>query len=218
MQKIIQMLSSRTPLFWLNPDYGTTAEKLPCGIEDIFDAEARLMRFAPLLAELFDEAADSCGVIESQLLDIPRLREELLPGANILLKADHDLPVAGSVKARGGIYNVLCFAEEICLKEGVFSYSDNYRKIAGEKIRSLLSKYTVSVGSTGNLGLSIGTISAALGFKARVHMSSDAKAWKKQLPLFDMKQNNSTNQPVNYPNNMWKQFPLTKHMTPLFMK
>ena len=181
MQKIIQMLSSRTPLFWLNPDYGKAADKLPCGIEDIFDAEARLMRFAPLLAELFDEAAEGYGVIESKLLDVPRLSEELLPGGNILLKADHDLPVAGSVKARGGIYNVLCFAEEICLKEGVLSHSDNYRKIAGEEIRSLLGKYTVSVGSTGNLGLSIGTISAALGFKARVHMSSDAKAWKKQL-------------------------------------
>lgn len=148
---------------------------------DILDAEARLMRFAPLLAELFGEAAEGYGVIESQLLDIPRLKEELLPGADILLKADHDLPVAGSVKARGGIYNVLCFAEEICLKEGVLSYGDNYRKIAEKNIRALLGKYTVSVGSTGNLGLSIGTIAAALGFKARVHMSSDAKAWKKEL-------------------------------------
>ena len=180
MQNTIQKLSSRTPLFWLNPEYGKT-ENLPCGMADILDAEARLMRFAPLLAELFDEAAEGYGVIESQLLDIPRLSEKLLPGAGILLKADHDLPVAGSVKARGGIYNVLCFAEEICLKEGVLSYSDNYRKIAEKDIRSLLGKYTVSVGSTGNLGLSIGTIAAALGFKARVHMSSDAKTWKKEL-------------------------------------
>ena len=129
MQNTIQKLSSRTPLFWLNPEYGKT-ENLPCGMADILDAEARLMRFAPLLAELFDEAAEGYGVIESQLLDIPRLSEKLLPGAGILLKADHDLPVAGSVKARGGIYNVLCFAEDICLKEGVLSYSDNYRKIA----------------------------------------------------------------------------------------
>ena len=181
MQETLKKLSERTPLFWLNPDYGKIDEKLPLGMADILDAEARLMRFAPLLAELFDEAAEGYGVIESGLLDIPVLSEKLLPGAKILLKADHNLPVAGSVKARGGIYNVLCFAEQICFEAGVLSPGDNYRKIADKEIRNLLGKYTVSVGSTGNLGLSIGTISAALGFKARVHMSSDAKGWKKQL-------------------------------------
>lgn len=181
MQETLKKLSERTPLFWLNPDYGKVEEKLPLDMADILDAEARLMRFAPLLAELFDEAAEGYGVIESELLDIPVLAEKLLPGAKILLKADHNLPVAGSVKARGGIYNVLCFAEQICLEKGVLSPGDNYRKIADKEIRALLGKYTVSVGSTGNLGLSIGTISAALGFKARVHMSSDAKEWKKQL-------------------------------------
>ena len=181
MNSVVEALSKKIPLFWLNPNYGKDAGKLPCSMADILDAEARLMRFAPLLAQLFEEAAAGYGVIESQLLDIPRLAEKLLPGGKILLKADHDLPVAGSVKARGGIYNVLCFAEEICFKAGVLTGGDNYRKIAGEEIRSLLGNYTVSVGSTGNLGLSIGTISAALGFKARVHMSGDAKEWKKQL-------------------------------------
>ena len=181
MTDFMDKLRRREPFFWPNPECGHGEPSAEFTLDDMLAAEARLARFAPLLTQLFDEAAEQFGIIESRLLEVPRLTEKLCPGAKVLLKADHDLPVAGSVKARGGIYNVLCFAESLCLKHGLLGYGDNYRKMADVEVRKLFSRYTVSVGSTGNLGLSIGTIAAALGFRARVHMSADAKAWKKAL-------------------------------------
>ena len=53
MDKCLAALKARTPYCWLNPDYGRSAQ-LPYSLSDVFDAEARLARFAPLLAELFD--------------------------------------------------------------------------------------------------------------------------------------------------------------------
>jgi len=181
MENVLSRLRAGEPVFWRNPKYECGKYPAEFTLKDMLDAEARLARFAPLLAQLFDEAAEHFGIIESRLLDVPKLAAALCGVARILLKADHDLPVAGSVKARGGIYNVLCFAESLCLKNGLLQLGDDYRKLAEPEIRRLFGRYTVAVGSTGNLGLSIGTIASALGFRARVHMSADAKEWKKRL-------------------------------------
>lgn len=145
-------------------------------------AVQRFERFAPLLARLFPELQASGGRIESALLHVPQMQQALqLPEqlGRLWLKADHSLPVAGSIKARGGVHEVLEYAEQIALQHGLLADGD-YLQLASDAARAVFARYQVAVGSTGNLGLSIGVMASGLGFKATVHMSADAKEWKKQ--------------------------------------
>lgn len=183
--KTLDCLSSKTPTLWINEQREPTTPalaKIPFGMAEMRDAQARLYRFAPLIAELFpEEAGPLGGLIESELAAAPGLADYLLPqGGRLLVKKDHQLPVAGSVKARGGIYEVLFLAEQLAIEQGLLHHGDNYTRLMAEDVRELFARYRVSVGSTGNLGLSIGIIGAALGFKVDVHMSHDAKQWKKR--------------------------------------
>ncbi|MFS0575647.1 D-serine ammonia-lyase [Sporosarcina sp. 179-K 3D1 HS] len=177
-------------IVWLNPLLESTASGLAqteLTAEDVRDAADRLHRFAPYIKRVFPETEDSEGLIESPLTAISKMKEALsarygvsMPG-QLLLKQDDSLPISGSIKARGGIYEVLKHAETLALQHGLISDGEDYSRFAEPEFRNLFATHKIAVGSTGNLGLSIGIMSAKLGFNVTVHMSADAKQWKKDL-------------------------------------
>ncbi|WP_041681776.1 MULTISPECIES: D-serine ammonia-lyase [Cupriavidus] len=185
---LVQDLQAARPVFWGNPKRSEApaihivVDGNGISLADVRAAQARFDRFAPLLAQLFPELKESEGHIESALLPAPAMQRSLgLPSSAgaLWLKADHSLPVAGSIKARGGIHEVLEFAESLALEHGLVTLDSDYTVLAGQAARALFGQYQVAVGSTGNLGLSIGVMASALGLRATVHMSADAKDWKK---------------------------------------
>jgi len=187
---ILKNIINTKEVFWVNPkleDFESAIKKVSLNEHDIEDAENRLNRFAPLISKLFPETKVANGLIESPIYSTSNMKSSIEKLFNtkiigdMLLKCDSHLPIAGSIKARGGIYEVLKHAEDLALQHDLIKLEDDYSIMADEHFVSFFSKYTIQVGSTGNLGLSIGIMSAKIGFKVIVHMSSDAKQWKKEL-------------------------------------
>ncbi|GIC75952.1 putative D-serine dehydratase [Moritella sp. F3] len=185
---MLELLIDLQPLSWFNPKVTSYVEALPyVGLTalDVQDASDRLLRFAPFLCLAFPETQESNGIIESPLQAIPLMQTALgkhyqvdLLG-RMMIKLDAQLPISGSIKARGGIYEVLQHAEKLAISAGILGVDDDYSKINTPQFKAFFSQYKIAVGSTGNLGLSIGIIGASLGFQVSVHMSADARQWKK---------------------------------------
>ncbi|EZQ17241.1 D-serine dehydratase [Halopseudomonas bauzanensis] len=186
---LVQDLVALKETAWFNPAVQPADIALPdVGLtwEDVQGASARLTRFAPYIRRVFPQTEEAGGIIESPIQLVPRLQEALgeryglpLPG-QLWLKLDSHLPISGSIKARGGIYEVLKHAEDLALNAGLLSLDDNYARLDSDAFRSFFRQHRIAVGSTGNLGLSIGIMSATLGFDVTVHMSADAREWKKE--------------------------------------
>ncbi|CNH13843.1 D-serine dehydratase [Yersinia aldovae] len=186
---LVKKLINLETVTWFNPLATTLEQGLPyVGLtaNDVADAEARLQRFAPYLCLAFPDTQKTNGIIESDIVAIPTMKNTLQQRygveihGQLLLKKDSHLPISGSIKARGGIYEVLTHAEKLALHAGFLVETDDYSKLFSDDFRQFFSQYRIAVGSTGNLGMSIGIISAKLGFRVSVHMSADAREWKKQ--------------------------------------
>lgn len=183
----VQALADAKETLWINPKGMENTFDEDITQKDIDEAEERLQRFAPYIKKVFPETEKSGGIIESPLKEIPNMQKVLSDMLGyehqgcLLLKCDSHLPVSGSIKARGGIHEVLKFAEDVAIEAGMITKDENYEILEEDRFKQLFSKYSVAVGSTGNLGLSIGIMSAQLGFDVAVHMSADARQWKKDL-------------------------------------
>lgn len=131
---LLQKMQRGEEVVWINPDlcpFETAEKNTELTMADIEDAEKRLERFAPFIMKCFPETKDRKGLIESVLTPVPEmkalLRDKYGAGleGNLLLKQDSHLAIAGSVKARGGIYEVLKHTEDLALEAGILKPGDS---------------------------------------------------------------------------------------------
>lgn len=111
------------PLMWINPGLGPTASaQVPVRPAQVAEAEQNWDMLSPLLQQCFADLQNSGGVIASDLIDAASLATAMEHGiGQYFVKGDHALPVAGSIKARGGIYEVFLHALSLTRELGMIA-------------------------------------------------------------------------------------------------
>ena len=147
---VIESLANKRECVFFNPNIAAADEalsELSITTADTADAEGRLLRFAPVIEKAFPDTVQAHGIIESPLVRVNNLGRQF-GSIELLLKCDSDLPVAGSVKARGGVYEVLLHAEKLATDAGLLHADDDYSILVTDELRRFFKKYSIHVGST----------------------------------------------------------------------
>ena len=76
-----------------------------------------------------------------------------------------------SIKARGGIHEVLKHAEDLALQAGLIRPGDSYAALDSDAARQFFGRYRIAVGSTGTNGL------CRACYQADVAGTNKAMAW-----------------------------------------
>src|SRR5699024_3869598 len=127
---LLELIRGYEPVLWASGKTYRADEvirTLPFGQDDVRAAETRLRRFAPYSVRIFPETESKDGIIESPLTGAPDMKQAIegifrVPvEGKLFVKEDNKLAVSGSIKARGGIYEVLKRAEDLALSAGMIS-------------------------------------------------------------------------------------------------
>lgn len=158
-EHLVEKLSNKEYVFWVNPNLQnkfTEANGIP--LEQLKLAESRWDRFAQYFKLVYPETRFTNGIIESEIVEIDEMKNLIegrrgihIPG-RLFLKCDHALPISGSIKARGGVYEVMKFAEKLAFEHGLLEEGESYEKLASNEAKKLFSTYKIIVGSTGKIG------------------------------------------------------------------
>ena len=156
---LLKNIAKQDTILWENTKWAKKAQTDLFSMEEVNEAEETLKRFSSYLIVAFPELAESEGLIESSIKEIPTMKVALEKefatsiAGQFILKCDYALPISGSIKARGGIYEVLKHAERLAMAHSMLKKEDDYAILATEELRAFFQQYTIAVGSTGNLGL-----------------------------------------------------------------
>ena len=172
---ILEKIKSGLPVIYLNKN---KREEKSYSIKDIKKTYERFIKYSSLIQKKYPKIDK--GIIKSDLVKTKKINDKYFNKIDLYLKLDNNLPVVGSVKARGSLNAIIDIVEKISQKENWIE-EDFPLNLSRYIEENKFSKYKIIVGSTGNLALSVGLFSQIFGIKTIVYMSNDAKEWKKEI-------------------------------------